>query len=161
MVFVEYLVNLEQILVFAKTSELNLCDLKQFRIIKILEQKRNQDFLVLKCSISGGQEDFVPTKKEEFDEFESISNLNCFKCNANLVQIDCLKHIRLPSDHWYELIECFSCHNEDYHTTLKGQKDGIIIGRKDVLMYSQTHFVFMHENIVPDSITFTETEVRF
>lgn len=90
------------------------------------------------------------------------NELNCFACDHKLmVDFRPQKSIDLPSDHWYEMTECWACHHEDY-TKLPGQEGGTIFAQRDVLMYSNNYYLIHPANALDAlDINVTGREVRF
>jgi hypothetical protein len=68
------------------------------------------------------------------------------------------KVIDLPSDHWFELTECWACHHEDY-TTLPGQVGGMIFAQKDILMVGKSYYMLHRDNVSHLELRITGKEV--
>ncbi|KAI7904890.1 ubiquitin-conjugating enzyme E2-binding protein [Cokeromyces recurvatus] len=75
----------------------------------------------------------------------------CKHCSQVLVDASTDFKIKdLPSEHWYELIECWICHEtkpEEHRTRMKP-----ILSRADVILVGTTYFLIHPENIKADSI---------
>lgn len=63
----------------------------------------------------------------------------------------------LPSDHWGELSECWSCHNEDF-TKMPGQDQNGVIAQRDVIMYSRCYLLLHGDNLNMNSLISTVGE---
>lgn len=79
--------------------------------------------------------------------------LDCRVCRKSLLNsINLLEStMELPSDYWHELLECWACHHEDY-SKLKGQKGGLVLARKNVLMRGHSYLLLHPDNVGMDGI---------
>ncbi|KAJ3269851.1 hypothetical protein HDV01_000857 [Terramyces sp. JEL0728] len=78
------------------------------------------------------------------------------KC-SNLLFDKQARILELPNDYWFELQECWACHDEDY-TKLKGQEGGIIYSQEGVLMVGTSYYL-IHPSDLHDQITTKEDKV--
>ncbi|KAI8919545.1 HECT-like ubiquitin-conjugating enzyme-binding-domain-containing protein [Entophlyctis helioformis] len=88
-------------------------------------------------------------------QWRSTSALSCRNCCALLTQDPApaaqpasahqpplfKRCLRLPSQHWHEMLECWACHHEDYSSTLKGQQGGLIFAQQHSLMVGDSHLL--------------------
>ncbi|KAL0096102.1 HECT-like ubiquitin-conjugating enzyme-binding-domain-containing protein [Phycomyces blakesleeanus] len=84
-------------------------------------------------------------------EFELIS---CNHCSCPLVRAQDSKapfrHKDMPSEHWYELVECWICHEtkpEEHRARMKP-----ILAKPDVLLVGSTYYLVHSDNLTPDSL---------
>lgn len=85
---------------------------------------------------------------------------NCHSCKANIVAMQIERTLALPTEFWFEMSECWACHNEDY-TKLPGQVGGLIYAQKNALMVANSYYMIHPENVTNNSVElkFTGREV--
>ncbi|KAJ3318728.1 hypothetical protein HDV06_007053 [Boothiomyces sp. JEL0866] len=84
--------------------------------------------------------------KEQVNSYPEIIKCKC----SNLLYHQKSKILELPNEYWFELQECWACHDEDY-TKLKGQEGGVIYSQKGVLMVGTSYYL-VHPSDLKDEI---------
>ncbi|KAI9483706.1 MAG: HECT-like ubiquitin-conjugating enzyme-binding-domain-containing protein [Benjaminiella poitrasii] len=84
-------------------------------------------------------------------EQTSHKQICCKHCDQALIDASVDYKIKdLPSEHWYELVECWICHEtkpEEHRSRMRP-----ILARANLLLVGTTYFLIHPENIVTDSI---------
>lgn len=82
--------------------------------------------------------------------------LTCKHCSQLLLDPQAEYKIKdLPSEHWYELVECWICHEtkpEEHQSRMKP-----ILARPNLLLVGSTYFLIHTDNLIPDSIQTDDT----
>ncbi|KAI7872150.1 HECT-like ubiquitin-conjugating enzyme-binding-domain-containing protein [Spinellus fusiger] len=83
-------------------------------------------------------------------EMKTLQVLDCHHCHAPLLKAEDarvpFKHKDLPSEHWYELVECWICHEtkpEEHKARMKP-----ILAKPDVFLVGATYFLVHVDNLV-------------
>lgn len=75
----------------------------------------------------------------------------CQHCTASLIDSSVNYKIKdLPSEHWYELVECWICHEtkpEEHQARMRP-----ILARPDTLLVGTTYFLIHPDNLIRDNI---------
>lgn len=81
----------------------------------------------------------------------SSMTMQCQHCQAALLDNTIEYKVKdLPSEHWYELVECWICHEtkpEEHQARMRP-----ILARPDVLLVGTTYFLIDPQNIMKDSV---------
>lgn len=80
-----------------------------------------------------------------------MKEIQCQHCSASILDSSINYKIKdLPSEHWYELVECWICHEtkpEEHRARMRP-----ILARPNVLLVGTTYFLIHPDNIIKDSI---------
>lgn len=80
-----------------------------------------------------------------------MKEIQCQHCSASILDSSVNYKIKdLPSEHWYELVECWICHEtkpEEHRARMRP-----ILARPNVLLVGTTYFLIHPDNIIKDSI---------
>lgn len=92
------------------------------------------------------------TAKTLLDGAETrTKEIHCHHCSANILDSSINYKIKnLPSEHWYELVECWICHEtkpEEHQARMRP-----ILARPNLLLVGTTYFLIHPDNIIQDSI---------
>ncbi|KAI9009506.1 ubiquitin-conjugating enzyme E2-binding protein [Gaertneriomyces semiglobifer] len=87
---------------------------------------------------------------------QGLFSVECGQCNDQLLQdFDAsgdhctprfTRVMDMPSEYWHELTDCWACHKEDY-SKLPGQKAGVVLAQKDVLLVARSYILLHPSNI--------------
>lgn len=89
-------------------------------------------------------------------ETTSKKEIQCQHCSCSILDSFIEYKIKdLPSEHWYELVECWICHEtkpEEHRARMRP-----ILARPDLLLVGTTYFLIHPQNIVQDSVQVDHT----
>ncbi|KAI8391356.1 HECT-like ubiquitin-conjugating enzyme-binding-domain-containing protein [Radiomyces spectabilis] len=95
---------------------------------------------------SPDSEEWWPAK-----EVRHFQHMNCRNCANRLLQTSSSFQCKdLPSEHWYELVECWICHEtkpEEHRARMQP-----ILARPDALLVGSTYFLVHPDNIISDAV---------
>jgi hypothetical protein len=100
------------------------------------------------CKVKSDHEN-LSNSKIDFDSFTSI---NCSSCQ-NLLLFNNLEIKNAPSEYWYDLLDCWACHDEDYNSKLKGHKNGKILAKKGILLLSDSKLLIHKTDFQENCLT--------
>ncbi|KAJ3307754.1 hypothetical protein HDV04_002612, partial [Boothiomyces sp. JEL0838] len=131
-------------------------DLARFNRVEINQSDIQIDNINIKCSTDIPSTSIQGTKlitKTRIKTEQSIVYPEIIKCKCtNLLFSKSSKILELPNDYWFELQECWACHDEDY-TKLKGQEGGIIYSQEGVLMVGTSYYLIHPSDLQGYTIT--------
>ncbi|KAI9023028.1 HECT-like ubiquitin-conjugating enzyme-binding-domain-containing protein [Phycomyces nitens] len=93
--------------------------------------------------------ELLPAKALQNFQLISCSHCSTALVNAQDAKVP-FKHKDMPSEHWYELVECWICHEtkpEEHRARMKP-----ILARPDVLLVGSTYYLVHADNLTPDSL---------
>jgi hypothetical protein len=167
MLFVEKLQNINSLNIAIETDQVDINVKEEAILIPFI------DPIVLPCKVKPGSARITFSNSWAYIQLQTLQNvstsvnpdsplqmpvhLQCGNCQELILphSHNLEKIISLPSDYWYEMIDCWSCHNEDY-STLPGQQGGLILAQKKTLMVGLSYFT-----IHPDSINLSSLALEY
>ena len=82
-----------------------------------------------------------------------LVSIQCKSCASTLNTGPSFKRLaNTPSEYWYELMDCWACHKEDY-SGIQGQRGGVVYAQKDALLVASYYVILHKDNLSPGSIT--------
>ncbi|KAI8888384.1 hypothetical protein K501DRAFT_173388 [Backusella circina FSU 941] len=80
----------------------------------------------------------------------SFKGLACFHCHQDLINDVSYQIKDLPSEHWYELVECWICHEEKPEEHRERLRP--ILAKEDLLLVGTTYFLLHPRNLIAGTI---------
>jgi hypothetical protein len=152
-----------------------------------VEYKAENKVVEVKASLASGklQLSSPETSTLSASDLIDLQSIHCHKCQLDLLrpisttvvgnsvfqrgvggQTQTLNNERrfrkvadLPSEYWHELIDCWTCHQEDYSHLQKGHIANVIPARQNVALIGRGHVVLHTDDVQMDSIRFEEPAV--
>ncbi|KAI9203190.1 ubiquitin-conjugating enzyme E2-binding protein [Polychytrium aggregatum] len=80
---------------------------------------------------------------------ENVLDIQCHACKLSLLDPGSAitKTVNLPSEFWYELMDCWACHQEDYSQFQKDHQNGVIPAKESTMLVANTHVLLHTRNL--------------